>query len=194
MRKVAKKLCKLSLFSQLSAPIKSGVTRITTLRRSCVTERSAPLEAWIGGNTSGWHCRQSPMLNNIAGGARTRTFFKLTNRWSDIFCVLFWGVFRVEECIELIWHLYNVQKDLGDTERSAPVEAWIGGNTSGWHCRQSPMLNNIGAARTRTFFKLTNRLDGGVIFLRFFLRRFSGWRMHRTDQALVQKDWGECKL
>ena len=53
------------------------------------------------------HCRQSWMLNNI-GGARTRTFFKLTSGWrSDIFSVLFWGFFRVEERIELIWHLYE---------------------------------------------------------------------------------------
>ena len=35
-------------------------------------------------------------------------FFKLTNnRWRDIFNVLFRGVFRVKECIELIWHLYK---------------------------------------------------------------------------------------
>ena len=40
------------------------------------------------------------MPNNI-GGARTRTFFKLTNRWrSYIFSVLFWGVFRVKEYID----------------------------------------------------------------------------------------------
>ena len=31
MRKVAKKVCKLSLFSQLSAPIKSGVMRVFLL-------------------------------------------------------------------------------------------------------------------------------------------------------------------
>ena len=83
------------------------LTRRTTLRRSCFTERRAPSEAWIGGNISGCHCRQSSMRNNI-GGARTRMFFKLTNRWrSDSFSVLFWGVFRVEERIELIWHLYK---------------------------------------------------------------------------------------
>ena len=35
---------------------------------------------------------------------------------------------------------------------------------SGWHRRRSSMLNNIGRARTRTFFKFTNYLiiDGGV--------------------------------
>ena len=43
------------------------------------------------------------MLN--IGGGRTRTFLKLTNRWRSDICVLFRGVFRVEECIELIWHL-----------------------------------------------------------------------------------------
>ena len=33
---------------------------------------------------SGCYCRQRSMLNNI-GGAKTRTFFKLTSRWrSDI--------------------------------------------------------------------------------------------------------------
>ena len=52
------------------------------------------------------------MLSNI-GGARTRTFVKLTNRWrGDIFGVFFCGVFRVEECIELSWHVYN--KDWGE--------------------------------------------------------------------------------
>ena len=70
-------------------------------------ERMAPLEAWIGGNRSGCHCRQSSMLYNI-GGARTRTFLKLTSRWrSDIFSVLVWGVFGVWQDIEPIWHLYN---------------------------------------------------------------------------------------
>ena len=47
------------------------------------------------------------MLNNI-GGPSTRTFFKLTKRWrSDSLSVLYWGVFRVEECPELIWHLHR---------------------------------------------------------------------------------------
>ena len=32
MRKVAKKVCKLSLFSQLSAPIKSGVSKLKANR------------------------------------------------------------------------------------------------------------------------------------------------------------------
>ena len=58
------------------------LTRITTLRPSCFTERKAPVEAWIGGNINGCH-RQSSMPNNI-GGARTPTFCKLTNKWSDI--------------------------------------------------------------------------------------------------------------
>ena len=51
------------------------LTRITihTLQRSCFTESRAPSEAWIGGNASGCHCRQSSMLNNI-GGARTRMY------------------------------------------------------------------------------------------------------------------------
>ena len=57
---------------------------------------------------------RSSMLHNI-GGARTRTFFKLTNRWRrDIFSVVFWGVFRVEECIKLILH--PVQKWLGSIQ------------------------------------------------------------------------------
>ena len=39
MRKVAKKVCKLSLFSQLSAPIESGVTcRYETMFRIFVVE------------------------------------------------------------------------------------------------------------------------------------------------------------
>ena len=58
---------------------------ITTLRRSCFMGRRAPLEAWIGGNVSGCHCS---MPNNI-GGARTRTFFKLTNRWRSYFLAFF---------------------------------------------------------------------------------------------------------
>ena len=45
-------------------------------------------------------------MPNKIGSARSRTFFKLTNRWrSDYFSVLFWGVFRVVECMELIWNL-----------------------------------------------------------------------------------------
>ena len=56
---------------------------------------------------SGWHCRRSSMSNS-SGGARTRTFFKLTNRWrSDIYSVRFRDVFRVEECIEVIWQAYK---------------------------------------------------------------------------------------
>ena len=47
-------------------------------------------------------------MRNYIGGARTHAFSKLTNIWrSDIFSVLFRGVFRVEERIELIWHLYK---------------------------------------------------------------------------------------
>ena len=47
-------------------------------------ERGAPLGVCIGGNMSGGHYRRNSMLNSI-GGARTRSFFKLTNRWrSDI--------------------------------------------------------------------------------------------------------------
>ena len=77
--------------------------RRTMFRRSCSLQRMAPLEASIGGNVSGSHCRKSSKPNNI-GGARTRAFSMLTNRWrSDAFSVLFLGDFRVEECIELIW-------------------------------------------------------------------------------------------
>ena len=83
---------------------RKAIPECWSLRRSCFTERRALPEAWIGGNISGCHCRQSSMLNNI-GGARTRTLLKLTNRWR--FTVLSWGVFRVEERIELIWHLYK---------------------------------------------------------------------------------------
>ena len=70
---------------------------MTTLRRSCFTERRAPFETWIRGNIIGCHCRQSSMLNNI-GGARTRTFFKLTNRWrSDIFSVFSEALFGLKK-------------------------------------------------------------------------------------------------
>ena len=72
------------------------LTRITTLRRSSFTERGDLLEAWIGGSMSGRHCCRSSMLTDIAG-ARTRTFFKLTNRWrSDRYSVRFWGVFGLK--------------------------------------------------------------------------------------------------
>ena len=83
------------------------LTRITTLRHSCFTERRAPLEAWR------WKYKRvtlSPKPNAKQRRWRENSYVcKLTNRWqSDIFCVLFWGVFRVEECIELIWHLYKI--------------------------------------------------------------------------------------
>ena len=34
------------------------------------------------------------------------------------------------------------------------LEAGIGHNAGGQHCRRSSVLNNIGGARTRTFFNL----------------------------------------
>ena len=80
------------------------LTRITTLRCSCVKERRAPLKARIGGNVSGCHFHRRSVLNNI-GGATTRTFFTLTTRCrSYIFCVLFWGFF-------LGWRMHRT--DLG---------------------------------------------------------------------------------
>ena len=39
-----------------------------------------------------------------------------------------------------------------------PFGARIGGNVSGWHCRRSLTLNNIGGARTHTFFNLAEVL------------------------------------
>ena len=45
MRKVAKKVCKLSLFSQLSAPIKSGITHALALSANqFVYARKSPYE------------------------------------------------------------------------------------------------------------------------------------------------------
>ena len=43
-----------------------------------------------------------------------------------------------------------------------PLEAGIGRNVSGRHCRRSSMLHNIGGARIRLFFKLA-----GVLFVAF---------------------------
>ena len=40
---------------------------------------------------------------------------------------------------------------------------------SGWHCRR--MLNSIGGARPRTFFKLTD-IDSGVILIAFVSETF----------------------
>ena len=60
--------CSLSCTLVILRPL----TRVTRLRRSCFTERGAPLETWIDVNISICHCRQRLMLNDI-GGARTRT-------------------------------------------------------------------------------------------------------------------------
>ena len=35
-----------------------------------------------------------------------------------------------------------------------PFEAGISRNVSGWHCRRSSTLNNIGGARTRVCFQV----------------------------------------
>ena len=53
MRKVAKKVCKLSLFSQLSAPIKSGVTLVADQQPD---SSAHPLPHFAGTNSS---CRFS---------------------------------------------------------------------------------------------------------------------------------------
>ena len=49
-----------------------------------------------------------PSMPNSVVGARTRTIFTWTKRWrTDRFgFFFFWGFFRVEECMELIWPLY----------------------------------------------------------------------------------------
>ena len=82
-------------------------------------EHRAPSEAWVGTNITSCHCRRSLMLNDV-GGVKTRTLFKLTNTWrSDIFSVILWGAFLVEECIELIWHLHK--KDWGECQLPSKV-------------------------------------------------------------------------
>ena len=61
------------------------VTRIPTMRRSCFTARKAPLRLESVG-VQWLLLSPNPTLNGIVGGARTRTIFKLTNRWRiDIF-------------------------------------------------------------------------------------------------------------
>ena len=68
------------------------LTRIITLRRSCFTERGAPLEACTGRYASGWHCYRGSMLN-IIGDARTCMFCKLTNSWRSVInSVRLWGI------------------------------------------------------------------------------------------------------
>ena len=80
------------------------------------------------------------------------------------------------------------------TECRAPLEAWIGANVSDCYFRQSSMLNSIGGARTRTFFKLTNwwRSDNYFAFFSeafFVLKNASSW-----SRICTKTDWGECKL
>ena len=78
-------------------------------------------------------------------------------------------------------------------EGMAPLEAWIGGNISDSDCRQSSLPNNIGGSRTRTFLKLTNRWQSGILSVLL-------WGIFRVKEYiklirhLSQKDWGECML
>ena len=61
----------------------------------------SPLGDGIGRNVSGWHCRRSSTLNNI-GGVRTTS-------WHIVICsVHLWGVFRVEDFVELICQQYQI--------------------------------------------------------------------------------------
>ena len=65
---------------------------------------------------SGWRCRRSSMSNNT-DRARTRTF---SSWWSVICNVRLSGVFRVEECVELICQRY--QKDFRECKPSSKID------------------------------------------------------------------------
>ena len=57
-------------------------------------------------------------------------------------------------CILVILQPPNPKNYVVSLVLYGPVEAGIGWNVSGWHCRRSSTLNNIGGVNTRTFFKL----------------------------------------
>ena len=89
------------------------------------------LEAGIGRCASGCHGRRSSMLHDV-GGARTRAFFTLTNRWQrDGYGVrLVPGTFsRVEECFGVVQTRLDVNVSFHHKSQSRSYNLCSGGMT-----------------------------------------------------------------